>query len=128
MPLIVGVGLYIIRFGGRFREQYRTSHETLKEAFDVNALPPEDPISMISLAVHTETVTIPPGAVCAGQTLGGLDLRKRTGAAVISITSRRSGLNVSPGRDTILNVGDVLIVVGADPEIERALVLLTQRV
>ena len=127
VPLILAAGLYIVRFGGRFRQQYQTSHETLKEAFDVSALPPEEPLTMNALAVHTETVTIPPAAACAGQTLGQLDLRKRTGAAVISITSRRTGLTVSPGRDTPLNAGDTLILVGADPELERALTLLTQR-
>ncbi len=126
-PLILAVGFYIVRFGGRFREQYKTSHEILKDAFDVSALPPEEPVTLSALAVHTETVTLPRDAAVDGQTLGEIDLRKRTGAAVISLSSRRLGTNVSPGRDTRLAAGDTLILVGSDAELEAALALLTQQ-
>ena len=125
--LILAAGFYVVRYNGRFRAQYKESHETLREAFDVNALPPEEPVSISALAVHTETVTLPARAAVGGKTLGELDLRKQTGAAVISVSSRQGGLNVSPGRDTLLRPGDSLILVGSDAELEKALALLTQR-
>ena len=125
--LILAAGFYVVRYNGRFRVQYKESHETLREAFDVNALPPEEPVSISALAVHTETVTLPARAAVGGKTLGELDLRKQTGAAVISVSSRQGGLNVSPGRDTLLRPGDSLILVGSDAELEKALALLTHR-
>ena len=126
VPLLLVLSFYIVRFSDRFREQYKTSHDTLRLAFDVNALPPEEPVTINALAVHTETFILPANAAVDGQTLGDLDLRKRTGAAVISVSSRQGGLNVSPGRDTLLHAGDSLILVGSDVEIEQALALLGQ--
>ena len=125
--LIAAAGGYVILFGKRFREQSREAHDTLRAAFDVNALPPEEPVTFDAIAARTETFVIPPGAAVAGKTLGEVDLRKQTGAAVISVTSRRAGANFSPGRDTILNAGDSLILVGSTAELESALALLDSR-
>ena len=69
-------------------------------------------------------MTLPEGCACAGKTLGDLDLRKATGAAVISVTSRAGQINVAPGRETPLAPGDTLVIVGSDAEIARAAALL----
>ena len=54
----------------------------------------------------------------AGQTLGQLDLRERYGVSVLLI--RRDGqLMISPGADTPLQSGDVLVVVGENRQLNR---------
>lgn len=127
--LVLVAGLVAMRFSKRFRADYRASHETLRRAFDVQALPPEDPVTIGAiLAVHTETIHLAPGAAAVGQTLGELNLRGETGAAVISVCSRGGGLNVSPGRDTRLDAGDTLVIVGSDAEIARAAAFLSRKV
>ncbi|MBI3998092.1 MAG: TrkA family potassium uptake protein [Armatimonadetes bacterium] len=54
----------------------------------------------------------------AGRTLGQLDLRARFGVSVLLI--RRDGqLLISPGPDTPLQTGDVLVVVGENRQLTR---------
>ncbi len=122
---VLGVGVMAARFSKRFRKEYQASHATLSRAFDIDALPPENPVAIDALiAVHTETMTLDKNSSAIGHTLGELNLRGATGAAVISVCSRNGALNVSPGRDTVLQAGDTLVVVGADAEIVRAATLL----
>ncbi len=124
--LILTTITFVARSSKRFRRDYNASHEVLSRAFDVSALPPEDPVTMEAIiAVHTETVTLPRNAAVTGKTLGELDFRQATGASVISVSSRK-GANVSPGRDTRLASGDTLVIVGSDEELARATALLTQ--
>ncbi len=124
--LILATALFLTRFSKRFRSNYHASHTTLTRAFDVGALPPQDPVTVEALiAVHTETITIPRDAAVDGKTLGELDLRHETGASVISV-STRAGSTVSPGRDTRLGSGDTLVIVGADHELAKATALLTR--
>lgn len=124
--LLLAAVAFVTRSSKRFRRDYKASHETLTRAFDVNALPPEDPVTVEAIiAVHTETVTLPRHAAAAGKTLGELNLRHATGASVISV-SGRGGANVSPGRDTHLAPGDTLVLVGSDEELAKATALLTQ--
>ncbi len=126
--LLLAAVAFVARFSKRFRRDYKASHETLSRAFDVHALPPEDPVTVEAIiAVHTETLTVPRSAAVAGKTLGELDLRHATGASVISV-SGRGGANVSPGRDTRLSPGDTLVLVGSDEELAQATALLTQTV
>jgi CPA2 family monovalent cation:H+ antiporter-2 len=58
-----------------------------------------------------------------GRTLGELDLRRRTGAAVIAVVREAEPL-ANPGADLRLEVGDTLVLVGGHAEIEAALALL----
>ena len=125
--LMIAAVIFIRYSSKRFRVDYRASHDALARVFDVNELPPEDPVTVEAiLAVHTETVVIPRRAAVAGKTLGEIHLRNTTGASVISISSRY-GASVSPGRDTKLNVLDTIVIVGSDPELAAATELLTQR-
>lgn len=124
--LLLAAIAFIARFSKRFRRDYKASHATLSRAFDVDALPPEDPVTVEAIiAVHTETVTLPRRAAVAGKTLGELNLRHATGASVISV-SNHHGPTVSPGRDTCLTPGATLVLVGSDDELSRATALLTQ--
>ena len=125
--VVLLAALVVALFSKRFRKNYLDSRETLANAFDIHALPPEDPFTVEAIiAVHTETVIVPRRAAVSGKTLGELNLRHNTGASVISIAGR-NGANVSPGRDTRLSPGDTLVLVGSDTELARATALLTER-
>ncbi len=51
------------------------------------------------------------------RTLGDINIRKRTGALVLAIKSRRSGYQFNPGASTTVHAGDVLIVVGTSDQV-----------
>lgn len=58
------------------------------------------------------------GRKMSGQTLVQLDVRARFGVNIVAI--KESGkINVSPGADQVVEEGDILIVIGADVDIDR---------
>lgn len=125
--VIYGVTLITMCCSKRFKQNYHTSHSELMRAFDVGALPKEDPINISEvLAVHTETIIVPRFSYAENKTLGELNLRGETGAAVISVSTPGLRPEVSPGRDTQLLAGASLVVVGSDKEIACATELLTR--
>ena len=125
--VIYGAGLVMVCCSKRFKNNYQISHNELVRAFDVGALPKEEPISINEvLAVHTETIVIPRFAYADNRTLGEINLRGETGAAVISVSVPGEHPEVSPGRDTRLRAGASLVVVGSDLEIAQATELLTR--
>jgi len=70
------------------------------------------------IEVHAEDYAI-------GRSLGTLDLRKRTGATCLSIR-RGVRLLASPGPDLAFEEGDVAVVFGDSPAVQRAERLLTK--
>jgi voltage-gated potassium channel len=56
--------------------------------------------------------------VLLDRSLGEVDIRKRTGALVMAITSREHGYQFNPGAQTILRSGDILIVVGTEEQVD----------
>jgi CPA2 family monovalent cation:H+ antiporter-2 len=125
--ILYGASLVMTCCSKRFKHNYRISHAELARAFDVGALPREDPVNISEvLAVHTETITVPRFAHADGKTLGELNLRGETGAAVISVSIPGRPPIVSPGRDTRIETGASLVVVGSDNEIRLATDLLTR--
>lgn len=126
--VIYGVALVIMCCSKRFKRNYHITHNEIVRAFDVGALPKEDPVNIGEvLAVHTDTIVVPRFAYAENKTLGELNLRGETGAAVISVSIPGAATPiVSPGRDTRLPAGASLVVVGSDSEITRAIDLLTR--
>ncbi len=116
-----------MRFSKRIRKGYSESHAVLKQAFDVDALPPEDiPTLNTIINIHTETITLPMNARVAGKTLGELVLRSETGASVISVASRINGMSITPGGDTLLHGGDTVTVIGSDEQLAKAMAFLAR--
>jgi monovalent cation:H+ antiporter-2, CPA2 family len=73
-----------------------------------------------------ETAQVMPRSAAAGHTLGELDLRRRTGAAVLSVV--RAGAPLPPpDGPTRLETGDLLVLYGPHEAIDRALHLLEPR-
>jgi voltage-gated potassium channel len=54
-----------------------------------------------------------------GKTLRETDIARRTGMLVMAIKSLESGYQFNPGANTVLNAGDILIVVGTRDQITR---------
>ncbi|MEE8170399.1 MAG: cation:proton antiporter [Phycisphaerae bacterium] len=74
-------------------------------------------------ATATQTYQLLPDGGAAGRTLRELDLRARTGVTIIAIV--RSGKpTTSPPPEMRLEVGDVLVLVGAHAGLEKAKALL----
>jgi CPA2 family monovalent cation:H+ antiporter-2 len=70
-------------------------------------------------AASTETLFIDSSSPAVGKTLGGLDLRKCTGATVI--TAIRAGhTEVNPGPDFKIKADDILVLLGSPEQIESA--------
>lgn len=71
----------------------------------------------------TETVKLENDSAVVGKTLAQLDLRGKTGATIIAVV--RSGeTKINPGANYKLFAGDLLVLLGTNEKIERALKLL----
>src|SRR5262247_726516 len=62
---------------------------------------------------------IEPGSACVGKTIQDLQVRKTTGASIVSIIEPDRVKRLSPGPDTVLNEGATLIVAGDRQTIGR---------
>ncbi|MFA6316530.1 MAG: cation:proton antiporter [Elusimicrobiota bacterium] len=73
--------------------------------------------------VHLRAFPLATGSWAVGRTIGGIDLRARTGSSVLQIN--RAGLPVpSPGPETALAAGDEVLLIGEAAQIERARAIL----
>lgn len=74
--------------------------------------------------VEVETCRIDADSPAAGKTLSEISVRPRTGASVISLT--RGGVTESnPPEKARLEAGDVVVLLGTPPQIQRAIGLLS---
>lgn len=69
--------------------------------------------------VETETYLIRDGDRIDGRTIGGLRLRTRTGATVVSV-QRHDGIHYNPGPGFVMTAGDVILLMGNKEDINRA--------
>ena len=67
---------------------------------------------------------VPEGAWIAGRSLIEADLRRRTGATLVAFT-RESATAVHPSPDDVLQAGDILTLVGSEPQLASARELIT---
>jgi CPA2 family monovalent cation:H+ antiporter-2 len=70
-----------------------------------------------------ETYLVKPGHPLVGITLRALNLRAKTGATVIAL-KRGDELIVNPQPEIVLKEGDLLVLIGSEPQINRALYYL----
>lgn len=64
------------------------------------------------LEFRLEEVVIPKVGGLADQTIGSLDLARRTGALVLALRRAEGEFVTNPGSATVLRAGDILIVIG----------------
>jgi len=73
-----------------------------------------------------EWFTIEPEAACIGRTIRELEVRKRTGASIVSIIEPDQTKRTNPEAHTVLNQGATLIVAGDRRSIDALKRLLIQ--
>jgi voltage-gated potassium channel len=64
-----------------------------------------------------EELEIPPGCDVAGQSIGELRVRGRTGAVIIAVRKRDGHFETTPDPEMALDEGDVMIAAGTDEEL-----------
>jgi TrkA domain protein len=74
----------------------------------------------------TESVTIPPGALCSGRTIADSLVRTRTGASIVAIV-RHGEMNLSPRSDFVIEDDDTVLTIGTRDSIDHAIQLLTTK-
>ncbi|MCL6582265.1 MAG: cation:proton antiporter [bacterium] len=72
----------------------------------------------------TETFLVLPESAAVGKSLGELALRLKTGVTVIAII-RGSEPIASPGSDTVINSGDILVMMGNHAALDKAVEMLS---
>jgi voltage-gated potassium channel len=70
-------------------------------------------------AQNLEEIEVKASCDAAGSTIGDLDVAKRTGAYIVAIRKHDGELDVRPSKDTLLEVGDVVVGIGAPDEIRK---------
>lgn len=71
-------------------------------------------------SASTDTFIVPEDSPAAGKTIGQLKLRTKTGVSVISII-HDGNAEINPGPETVINAGDVLVLLGTPEKIDRAI-------
>jgi CPA2 family monovalent cation:H+ antiporter-2 len=71
-------------------------------------------------SVATETAQVEPGAPAVGKSIGELKLRTMTGVSIIAIIQEDEA-NVNPGPETVINAGDVLVLIGTPEKVDQAI-------
>lgn len=73
--------------------------------------------TMLGSDAILDWVPVPEGSPHAGQSLGELDLRQRTGVSVLAV-KREDGTTPNPDPDLVLEAGDVLVVLGSREQVD----------
>jgi TrkA domain protein len=77
-------------------------------------------------ALSIDWIPVVQGWPCAGKRLSDTGIRERAGVLVVGIVREEETI-ATPPPDTLLAVGDTLVVVGSDEAIARASALLSER-
>ena len=105
---------------------FRASREAARAEFVslLNALraDPFDPVAVGSALAAIEARNA--GRLELGRSLIEADLRRRTGATLVAFT-RESATAVHPSPDDVLQAGDILTLVGSEPQLAAARELIT---
>jgi CPA2 family monovalent cation:H+ antiporter-2 len=71
-------------------------------------------------AASTGTVQIERGSPAAGKSIAELRLRKLTGVSIIAIV-KDGNSDINPGPETVINEGDVVILIGTPEKVDQAI-------
>ncbi len=71
--------------------------------------------------LRLEEAVIPPGSALAGRSLSDAGIPQRTGLVVLALRRKEGngGQIYNPGPDTLLNAGDVMIVLGRQEQVDK---------
>ena len=120
----------VLREYGISREIIRRRVEEIRhEGYEMLRTPSLPPVGARDIAAalsaaSTETLFVEPGSPAVGKTIGGLNLRSRTGATVIAVV-HEGRTEINPGPERQLHAEDVLVLLGSPEQIESATSQLT---
>jgi CPA2 family monovalent cation:H+ antiporter-2 len=89
--------------------------------------PSLDDLRAILEASTIETYLLLAGSPAAGQSIGELQLRQRTGVTVIAVVHHGQSIT-NPSPELRLHEGDVLVMIGSHAELAEAMSMLAPRV
>lgn len=114
--LLVLLGMPAARVAGRLEKVRRERYEILRELFSGQDAPHPDYVD----AIHEklDVVTLVPGAYAVAHRLRDLGLDRLS--VTVSTLRRGNARHRRPPPDVILAEGDVLVIYGAPPDLERA--------
>jgi voltage-gated potassium channel len=75
--------------------------------------------SMGEAGLSVEELRIPDGAWLMGQSFLGSNLKRDYGVTVIGIKQQGEQMRVNPGPQTVINSGDILVILGDTHDLER---------
>lgn len=95
------------------------------EGYEMLRLPTLPMVELIDIAealgsAATETFIMPSDSPAAGKTIGQLKLRTKTGVSVIAVI-HEGATEINPGPETIIDVDDVLVLLGTTDKIHQAI-------
>jgi CPA2 family monovalent cation:H+ antiporter-2 len=95
------------------------------EGYEMLRLPTLPMVELIDIAealgsAATETFIMPSDSPAAGKTIGQLQLRTKTGVSVIAVIHDGS-TEINPGPETMIDVDDVLVLLGTTDKIHQAI-------
>lgn len=85
--------------------------------------PSGEDLDLVLGAMEIEWVTLETGSPLVGQSLGGSQLRRKTGASVMAVL-RHGKAVVSPDVDTLFEAGDTLLLIGSSEQTDAARALI----
>jgi CPA2 family monovalent cation:H+ antiporter-2 len=83
-------------------------------------------IAALFAGATVDNIQIQPESPAAGKTLRELDIRKNTGATVIAV-ARNGEASTNPGPEFTLQTDDIVVLLGAHADLDRAVDLLTRK-
>lgn len=83
-------------------------------------------IAALFAGATVDNVQIAPDSPAVGKSLRELDIRKNSGATVIAIARNNEAIT-NPGPDFTLQPDDIVVLLGAHEDLDRAMNLLTRR-
>jgi trk system potassium uptake protein TrkA len=79
----------------------------------------ENVIDFIELSPEYSIAEITASTAMVGKTLASLDIRANYGCNVIAIKTKENVMNISPKAETLIQSGDLLVILGSNEDINR---------
>lgn len=112
---IIANQIQLVRFGGyKMLRGYSLDQENIGR------------IAALFAGATVDNIQIGPDSPAAGKTLRDLDIRKNTGATVIAIARDNEAIT-NPGPDLALQSDDIVVLLGAHADLDKAMDLLTKK-
>lgn len=75
--------------------------------------------SMGEEGLFVEEMVVPDGAMFTGQTLAESELKQKYGVTIIGVKKIGQRMNINPGSSTVLEQGDVIVLIGDSGDLEN---------